>query len=57
MIMKLFFDKPDYFMIAWDAHTKTHRHEAYPEYKANRTKAPDDFKRQIPIVQEISKKL
>jgi len=57
MIMKLFFDKPDYFMIARDAHTKTHRHEIYPEYKANRTKAPDDFKRQIPIVQEISKKL
>jgi DNA polymerase-1 len=57
MIIKIFFDKPDYFMIARDAPTKTHRHESYPEYKANRTKAPDDFKLQIPIVQDITKKL
>lgn len=57
MLLKIFFDKPDYFVIARDAPTKTHRHEAYPEYKANRTKAPDDFKIQIPIVQDIANKL
>ena len=57
MIMKLFYDKPDYFVIVWDAPTKTHRHEAYPEYKANRTKAPDDFKSQIPIVQQVANQL
>lgn len=57
MILKMFLEKPDYFMIARDAPTKTHRHEAYPEYKANRAKAPDDFKIQIPIVQEITNKL
>ncbi|HKL44190.1 MAG TPA: 5'-3' exonuclease H3TH domain-containing protein [Candidatus Absconditabacterales bacterium] len=57
MLIKLLHDKPDYFVIARDAPTKTHRHEAYPEYKANRVKAPDDFKIQIPIVQEVAKKL
>ena len=57
MLIKIFHEKPDYFLIAWDAPTKTHRHEAYPEYKANRTKAPDDFKHQIPIVQDITKEL
>lgn len=57
MLLKIFFDKPDYFVIARDAPTKTHRHEAYPEYKANRAKAPDDFKIQIPIVQDIASKL
>ncbi|HPC34659.1 MAG TPA: 5'-3' exonuclease H3TH domain-containing protein [Candidatus Absconditabacterales bacterium] len=57
MILKLFHDKPDYFVIARDAPTKTHRHEVYPEYKANRVKAPDDFKAQIPIVQELVNKL
>lgn len=57
MILKLFHDKPDYFVIARDDPTKTHRHEIYPEYKANRIKAPDDFKAQIPIVQELVNKL
>lgn len=57
MLLKLFHEKPDYFVIARDAPTKTHRHETYPEYKANRVKAPDDFKSQIPIVQEVAKKL
>lgn len=57
MLIKIFHDKPDYFLIARDAPTKTHRHEKYPEYKANRAKASDDFKRQIPIVQDITKQL
>ncbi len=57
MLLKLFQDKPDYFVVARDAPTKTHRHEIFPEYKANRVKAPDDFKAQIPIVQEVAKKL
>ena len=57
MLIKIFHEKPDYFVIARDAPTKTHRHEYYPEYKANRVKAPDDFKLQIPIVQDITKNL
>ena len=57
IILKIFLEKPEYFVIARDAPTKTHRHEMYPEYKANRAKAPDDFKIQIPIVQDITSKL
>jgi DNA polymerase-1 len=57
MLMKLFHEKPDYLVIARDAPSKTHRHEAYPQYKANRTKAPDDFKSQIPIVQHVANQL
>ncbi len=57
MLIKIFFDKPDYFVIARDAPSKTHRHESYPQYKANRAKAPDDFKIQIPIIIEIANKL
>ena len=57
MMLKIFAEKPDYFVIARDAPTKTHRHEIYPEYKANRTKAPDDFKVQIPVIQDIVTKL
>lgn len=57
IILKIFLEKPEYFVIARDAPTKTHRHEMYPEYKANRAKAPDDFKIQIPIIQEITNRL
>lgn len=49
MILKILAEKPDYFVIAWDSPTKTHRHESFPEYKANRKKMEDDFKQQIPI--------
>ncbi len=57
MILKIFFEKPDYFVITRDAPTKTKRHDQFPEYKANRAKSPDDFKRQIPIVQSIAEEL
>lgn len=57
MVMKILAEKPDYFMIAWDSPVKTHRHEAYPEYKANRKKMEDDFKDQIPLVQSIVQEL
>src|SRR5882762_5236526 len=47
--------KPDYVCVAWDK-PKTNirkRLELYPEYKAGRKPAPDDFKIQIPILQEL----
>ena len=53
MLMKIFQEKPDYFVITWDSPVKTLRHEAYTEYKANRKKMDDDFKHQIPITQAI----
>lgn len=53
MILKILLEKPDYFVIAWDAPTKTHRHNEFPEYKANRKKMEDDFKQQIPVTQKM----
>src|SRR6476469_6724758 len=47
--------KPDYVAVAWDK-PKTNirrRLELYPEYKAGRKPAPEDFKLQIPVLQEL----
>lgn len=47
--------KPDYVAVAWDK-PKTNirrRLELYPEYKAGRKPAPEDFKIQIPILHEL----
>ncbi|EKD24781.1 MAG: DNA polymerase I [uncultured bacterium (gcode 4)] len=57
MLMKIFQEKPDYFVITWDSPVKTFRHEEYPEYKANRKKMDDDFKHQIPITKAIAAEL
>lgn len=57
MLLKIFQEKPDYLVITRDSPVKTIRHEAYPEYKANRKKMEDDFKHQIPITQKIVQEL
>ena len=47
--------EPDYVAVAWDK-TKTStrkRKEIYPEYKAGRTRPPDDFFAQIPLLHEL----
>src|SRR5574344_1146940 len=35
--------KPEYLCVAMDSHGKTFRHEMFPEYKANRDRAPEDL--------------
>ena len=47
--------EPDYVAIAWDKRGTNirKRREIYPEYKAGRKKAPDDFYAQIPILYEL----
>lgn len=57
MMMKLFLEKPDYFVIAWDSPIKTKRHEEYQEYKATRRKMEDEFKQQIPLVKDLVSEL
>jgi len=47
--------KPDYVAACFDMKGKTFRHEAYTEYKATRTKQPDELYEQIPLVKEILK--
>ena len=45
--------KPTHFAIARDvAHTKTFRHELYPDYKANRGPMPDEMAAQMPLLCE-----
>ena len=44
---------PDYFCVSLDPKGPTFRHEQYPEYKANREKAPDDLHAQVPVIEEI----
>lgn len=47
--------EPDYVAVAWDKRGTNirRRREIYPEYKAGRKKAPDDFYAQIPILYEL----
>ncbi len=44
---------PDYFAICFDRSEDTVRKQEYPEYKANRSKAPDDLYQQMVILKEI----
>ena len=45
--------KPTHFAIARDvAHTKTFRHELYPDYKANRGPMPEEMASQMPLLGE-----
>lgn len=53
MLFKLRQEKPGYFVIAWDAPVKTVRKELDSEYKANRTKMPDEFKWQMGMIKEL----
>jgi DNA polymerase-1 len=47
--------EPDYVAVAWDKKGTNirKRRQIYPEYKANRKKAPDDFYAQMPILFEL----
>lgn len=49
--------KPDYAAVAFDLAGPTFRHEAYKEYKATRTKAPDELYNQFDRVKEVVKTL
>ncbi|MDX1469252.1 MAG: DNA polymerase I, partial [Acidimicrobiia bacterium] len=45
--------QPDAIAVAWDVSRKTFRTESYPEYKAQREKAPDHFRSQLPLMDEV----
>jgi len=44
---------PDYLVVCWDRKEATYRHEAAPEYKAQREEQPQEFYDQIPMTQEL----
>jgi len=45
--------KPLRLAAIFDSRTPTFRHKMYPEYKANRQKAPEDLHEQVPLVEEF----
>lgn len=45
--------KPDYLVATFDMKGPTFRHKKFKEYKATRTKAPDELYSQIPRVKEM----
>ena len=45
-------EKPKYIGVAFD-HGKTFRHDAFPEYKAQREETPEDIRLSVPIIKEI----
>lgn len=47
--------EPDYVAVAWDKKSTAtrKRKEIFPEYKAGRTKPPDDFYTQIPLLHDL----
>ena len=54
MLIKLLGDHhPDALVVAWDVSRTTFRSERYPEYKAQREKAPDHFRSQLPLIDEV----
>ncbi len=48
-------EKPTHLAVAFDPPAKTFRHEAYPEYKANRSAAPELVKEALEPLQVILK--
>ncbi len=54
MLIRLLKDiDPDGIAVAWDVSRETFRTEAYPEYKSNRSKAPDHFRSQLGLIDEV----
>ncbi|APT90876.1 DNA polymerase I [Corynebacterium sphenisci DSM 44792] len=46
-------EKPTHVAVAFDVSRKTFRSEMFPEYKAQREKAPEEFRGQVPLIQEV----
>lgn len=46
-------EKPTHLAVAFDPSGSTFRHEAYPEYKAQREACPEDIKKSVPIIKKI----
>jgi DNA polymerase-1 len=46
-------EAPTHLAVAFDVSRQTFRSEIYAEYKANRSKTPDEFKGQLDLVKEV----
>jgi DNA polymerase-1 len=50
-------EKPTHAAVAFDVSRRTFRTEMFPEYKANRTKSPEEFTAQIPFIHDVLRAL
>ncbi|MFT3887254.1 MAG: DNA polymerase I [Arachnia sp.] len=46
-------ERPTHLAVAFDVARESFRTEEYPEYKANRSKSPDEFKGQVALIKEV----
>lgn len=46
-------ENPTHIAVAFDPKGKTFRHEAFPDYKAQREETPEDIRQSLPIIKEI----
>ncbi|GAB3765317.1 DNA polymerase-1 [Nocardioides ginsengisegetis] len=46
-------EQPTHVAVAFDVSRQTFRMEEYAEYKAKRNKTPDEFKSQLPLIEEV----
>jgi len=46
-------EQPTHVAVAFDVSRRTFRTEEYPEYKATRSKSPDEFKGQVELIKEV----
>ncbi|MFC6153240.1 DNA polymerase I [Nocardioides yefusunii] len=46
-------EEPTHVAVAFDLSRQTFRLEEYSEYKAKRAKTPDEFRSQLPLIQEV----
>jgi DNA polymerase I len=54
MLIKLLDEHaPDGLAAVFDKGRPTHRTDLLPEYKANRTESPDEFRSQLPLIDEV----
>ena len=44
---------PTHIAVVFDPHGPTFRHEAYPQYKAQREETPEDIRRAVPVIQQL----
>ena len=50
-------EAPEFAAVAFDAPGPTFRHEAYPEYKANRPEMPVELAQQVPFTRDLTRVL
>ena len=50
-------ENPTHVAVAFDVGRKTFRTDKFPEYKAQREKTPEEFRGQVPLLQQVLKEM